>query len=290
MSIPGDQQPAGSSDDARAAKDREPSAPARRISLGRVVTAAVAMLLLAALFVTGEFWIPTGILYPARTEVPRGLSWLPFGTTRLEFLEILASEGNTWECVVKPGMTPTAWASFTNPAIRGHVVPQLATLFSDGQRYDYGAIPKETGERLVPARLLGDNSPDAKIVGIRWKVPQSSWQIQSGNVPIAVLRELGQPHSQEQDITGIGRNVSWKWPAVEAYYYENGGTLVMMLTEEAARVNQSAGPGNMPGIARPAGGAGPASRFATQATPADGGRTSSGDERSTEPESKVHGR
>src|SRR5262249_18550940 len=133
MSIPSPEPPAGPVNP-HIEKNRDQSAPPR-LSLRRVFFGLLAILVLAGLGTTRDLWMPSGILYPTRTESPQGLSWLPFGTTRLRFLEILATGGNTWACVEKPGMAPSAWASFSNVTIGGNPAPQLAVLFSDAQKF-----------------------------------------------------------------------------------------------------------------------------------------------------------
>lgn len=229
-----------------------PLPPQGKFSRERVLALLIGVAILAGAWLTRDYWVPVSMLYSKRETTPDGLSWVKFGTTRRELLEKLAAAGNTWDCIVRPGMAPNAWVSHSNVTIGGKQLDDFSVLFSDSQKYDYGAIPSNGQAVLGVKELLGASSPDGKIVAIRAKYRRSYVEANSPVVPAEVLRELGLPHSEKPDIVGQGKLFEWKWPNVTATFLSLPGQLSLQQVDAASKIDVNAGPGNLPAMGPPA--------------------------------------
>ena len=164
-----------------------------------------------------DYWMPDAWRYPRRATAPAGLSWLPFETTRQQVLERLARNGAAMKCIEPPRMGPMLWASHTNLTLEGLPVKEFALIYLDGGQYNYRALRGAEGPLDAPA-LATPGSDTAQIAAIRWQPPRGFVEENSGRVPVAVLRELGVPHEEGQDLQKTGKAYFWNWGAVRARY------------------------------------------------------------------------
>jgi hypothetical protein len=211
----------------------------------RVVLLLIVAGVLAGGWLSRDYWFPAGLLYPKRERAPDGVSWLKFGVTRKQLLELLAANGARSGSIVRPGMAPSAWAAHTDVKINGQRIDQFAVLFSDEERYNYGALPNQGDAALDLNSLMGSFSADARVVGIRWKVTRNFYDQNSHSVPGTILREMGSPHRQQPGIVKPVQDFIWDWPEVEASYNTADGTLIVLNKKEASKVNQNAGQGTL---------------------------------------------
>lgn len=189
---------------------------------------------------------------PRREDALKSWHEIRLGMSRREFAEFLQRSKIEWNSVQMPGTGPSTWANHVDVVLLdkdGNRIGrsrQFAVEFADGQRWDYGGLPR--GEEVVdPARLVGSLDPDSPVVGVRWMVHRTDREKENHTIPWEVLSVLGAPHRDEADLTGYGRNYFWKWPDVEAIYQSASGELTISSTQgrKAAvppRRDSSAGP------------------------------------------------
>lgn len=174
---------------------------------------------------------------PRIDRAPKSWHEVRLGMSRREFAEFLQRSGIQWDSVQMPGTGPSTWANHVDVVLLdkdGNTTGrsrQFAVEFADGQRWDYGGLPR--GKEVVdPDVLVGSLDPDSPVVGIRWMLHRTDKQKENHTIPWEALSVLGAPHREQADLTGYGRNYFWEWPAVKATYQSASGELTISSTQE----------------------------------------------------------
>jgi len=157
---------------------------------------------------------------------PSDWKGIRLGITRREAAQILVDNDVTWISVPPPGAQITEWATQINVTINGSSTKSMSFSFSDALRWDYGGHPVSSPEVVDVDRLIGSFDPDAGLTGLLWSVNKSAYDLANLTVPLEVLKVVGEPHSEHEDITGAGRSYLWQWPDVELVYSTADGNLV----------------------------------------------------------------
>ena len=183
---------------------------------------------------------------PVSKSAPDNWHGLRLGMTRREAAKLLQKSGVRWPQIQPPGTAPSAWANhtdveFTDPSGEDAHARQFGLLFADGQRWNYGSLPRKN-EVITPDLLIGGADPESLLVGIQWQVDRSDREKENHTVPWEVLSALGGPHEEKADLTGYGSNYYWKWDDVKAHYSSPTG----MLTISRADIDPSAAPNAAP--------------------------------------------
>lgn len=165
------------------------------------------------------------------------------GISRAQAAQLLVDSGVHWESIPLPGMGVTPWALHANTEVNGHPVGDFSLRFSDDARWDYGGFPKTPDAVVDVEHLIGGTDPQARLNGIKWKVERSDDDVENQTVPLEILKQLGEPHRTERDITGFGNVYYWDWPELKCAYY-TVDSFLMLQTPDA--IPQSRTPASKP--------------------------------------------
>jgi hypothetical protein len=209
------------------------------VSIAHAARRGLLVLFASALF-SAEFGCSASA--PISKSAPDNWHGLRLGMTRREAAEFLQMSGIRWSQIQPPGTAPSAWANhtdveFTDLAGNDVHARQFGLLFADGQRWNYGGLPRND-EVIKPDVLIGGADAESALIGIQWQVDRSDREKENHTVPWEVLSAFGGPHEEKADITGFGSNYYWKWADVKAHYSSPAG----ILTISKADVDPSAAP------------------------------------------------
>ena len=223
---PEDLQP----DRAEAATDDSASKP-QPASVAIRVSRTVGLLLLIGVCYLLYRQFPSWQENSARQDVakrqgaPEEWKGIQMKIPRSEVAQMFVDSGVRWPSIQKPGMAPTVWAAHVNLTVNGHAAKEFSIRFSDGQRWDYGQHPQVSDDLVDSKTLIGGFDAQATVTGLIWKIERSDFDLKNDTVPVEVLSALGAPHSEETDITGLGRIYHWEWPTLRVYYTTVDGAM-----------------------------------------------------------------